>query len=352
MIEIRGDYYDGHQSLRHPVVLRFDETRVQILGLETESSFALSEVNFADRLGDLPRSIDFPDGASCETHDNDAVDQVVAQLTSSALGSASSKKLFFGRVLHLVESRWHYLALLLLITAAVVFGFVRYVVPVAAKDLAAALPVSTDRKLGDGLLESLDGTVMQPTKITQAKRNRLHQRFAKMTAQVDPAFKFRLEFRASPSMGANAIALPNGTIIVTDGLMQLSRHEDEVIAVLAHEIGHVVHRHGLRHAIQSSVVSLAVPLLTGDIFSVATLAAWLPTALLEAKYSRDFETEADQYALNFMRSHQLNPRHFANILQRLSAGPEDEKPEPTARVFSYLESHPETQIRIVRFLRE
>ncbi len=61
-----------------------------------------------------------------------------------------------------------------------------------------------------------------------------------------------VEFRASPIIGANAFALPGGIVIVTDQLMQLAEHDDEILAVLAHEIGHVKHRHVLRGLPQDS----------------------------------------------------------------------------------------------------
>ena len=86
-------------------------------------------------------------------------------------------------------------------------------------------------------------------------------------------------------MGANAFALPNGTIVVTDDLVKLAEHDDELVAVLAHEIGHVVSRHALRRVLQDSGVMLLVAGITGDIVSISSLAAALPTLLIEAKYS-------------------------------------------------------------------
>jgi Zn-dependent protease with chaperone function len=56
----------------------------------------------------------------------------------------------------------------------------------------------------------------------------------------------QLLFRDGGSVGANAFALPGGTVIATDQFIQLSENDDEIIAVLAHEIGHVRHQHSLR----------------------------------------------------------------------------------------------------------
>jgi Zn-dependent protease with chaperone function len=48
--------------------------------------------------------------------------------------------------------------------------------------------------------------------------------------------------------------------VVTDGLVELARNNDEIAAVLAHEVGHVKLRHGLRHVLQNSVTVLIMPL--------------------------------------------------------------------------------------------
>ena len=90
------------------------------------------------------------------------------------------------------------------------------------------------------------------------------------------------------------MALPSGTLIVTDAFVMLAANDDEIVSVLAHEAGHVEHHHGLRLVFQNSVVALVITWLVGD---VSTLLAAAPTALLQAKYSRDFERDADAYAV-------------------------------------------------------
>ena len=63
-----------------------------------------------------------------------------------------------------------------------------------------------------------------------------------------------------------------------------------VAAVVAHEMGHVHHRHGLRQLIQSSAIAVVVGLWIGDFDSMLTVAS---TVLLGSAYSREFEYEAD-----------------------------------------------------------
>ena len=67
-----------------------------------------------------------------------------------------------------------------------------------------------------------------------------------------PDHDIRIVFRKGGRLGPNAFALPGGTIIFTDEMIMLSEHDDELLAVLIHEIGHVVHRNGMRTIIQDS----------------------------------------------------------------------------------------------------
>ncbi len=136
-----------------------------------------------------------------------------------------------------------------------------------------------------------------------------------------------VEFRASPIIGANAFALPGGIVIVTDQLMQLAEHDDEILAVLAHEIGHVKHRHVLRGLPQDSATALIIAGVTGDVSSITPLAAAAPTFLMRAPHSREHEAEADRHALQLMQQMGMAPHHFPAILNRMASRGGEESDE-------------------------
>lgn len=164
----------------------------------------------------------------------------------------------------------------------------------------------------------------------------------------------RLEFRASQAIGANALALPSGIVVITDDLVALARHDDEIGAILAHELGHVHQRHILRHALQNSATGLIMATLTGDLMSITSLAATLPTTLVDASFSRAFEREADDAAMAWMRTAGVPPRRYAEILGRLQAqldvhhGAVGGGKSP---VRNYLSTHPDTGERIRRIMK-
>jgi Zn-dependent protease with chaperone function len=80
--------------------------------------------------------------------------------------------------------------------------------------------------------------------------------------------------------------------MMTDQPVERARHDEELIAILAHEIGQIAGRHALRRTLQASALSLLALLVFGDVAPVPALAASIPLILTEMGYSRDFEREA------------------------------------------------------------
>ena len=78
---------------------------------------------------------------------------------------------------------------------------------------------------------------------------------------------------APSALKANAFALPSGIVVLTDELEALAQHDDELSAVFAHEIGHVVHRHSMRMVIQHSASALLMLGLLGDVNSATSVVA-------------------------------------------------------------------------------
>jgi len=333
-VELAARYYDGRTSQSCDVRLSFapDDT-LSLLGEGVSLRFRLHELNIADRLGNTPRSIELPNGGKCVVADNDALDAVLTQ----------HRLVLKGNWLHRLESRLIYVATAVILTMAFSWGAFSYGIPWLAHHAAYALPHSVDRQLGQGTLKVLDRALFSESQLDEGRRATLQQRFDEVTAGLPDGDSYRLVFRHSEKTGANAFALPSGIVVVTDALVKLARNDDEVVAVLAHEVGHLENRHSLRLVMQDSAVALLVATVSGDPFSFSTLAAALPTMLVHARYSREFETEADDYAYDFLVSHQVPVQAYADILTRL--GEEKE----TSAAGAFLSSHPGTRERVERF---
>src|SRR5690606_33924372 len=215
---------------------------VRVRGDGVELDVPPSDVRISPRLGNASRSLRFREGDKCETADNDAVD-ALARLLGHSQRSAW---------LHRMESRWRLvLASLLLLVAIAAGGFV-WGIPFAAKRTASRLADAVAYRVGEGTLELLDESIFKETEVSADDQQRLRLAFS-LLAERAPSLPLTLEFRR---MGApNAFALPNGTVVVTDELVSLADSDHEIEAVLAHEIGHVHHRHALRMGLEASSVA-------------------------------------------------------------------------------------------------
>ena len=142
--------------------------------------------------------------------------------------------------------------------------------------------------------------------------------------------------------GANAFALPSGVIVFTDALIELAQDDREIIAVLAHESGHLEQRHALRTVLQNSVALVALALITGDVSSATAFGGALPAFLLQNRFSREFEREADAHAVAVLRRAGIDPALLATMLERLTKS----TGEPDPKLLHYLSTHPSTPERI------
>jgi len=213
------------------------------------------------------------------------------------------------------------------------------------------VPGAVLQKMGASTLDSLDRFALKPSRLGLARQQELSEAYARLKTPADAQLKYRIVFRSSPEMGANAFALPDGNIVLLDELVDLTNDDNEILAVLAHERGHIERRHAMRMVLQSSVVGLVLAWYVGD---VSGLLATAPAIIMQAKYSRDMEREADEYAERTLQANGLSPCLLSSMLEKLEASQlAKTKGKSSAtdagkqnEVMEYLSSHPATQERI------
>jgi predicted Zn-dependent protease len=235
----------------------------------------------------------------------------------------------------------------LLIGLAVIAAFivVTYwlVFPFIVRAVTAGVPESALEALGTHTLASLDDGLLETTTLPMERQKEIAAAFRRLSQSPELMNRSRIEFRRSEELGANALALPSGVVVVTDGLVALAKDTDDVVAVLAHEVGHLEGRHSMRAIVQSALVSGLILLVVGD---VSALAAAAPAALLNARYSRDLEREADAYAVGALRAIGVSPTRLADMLERMEADHAKAGQESPTGAFSYLSTHPTTEERL------
>jgi Zn-dependent protease with chaperone function len=206
-------------------------------------------------------------------------------------------------------------AVLLVLVLTLFIVAYRYGIPMVGRFVAERLPASVSVAVSDNMLASLDEHALRPSRVSGDRQRALTAAFLGLRTERRAA-GYRLLFRESEAFGANAVALPSGIIIVTDALINLAHDDREILGVLAHEAGHVEHRHGMRLVLQTSVLTLVVGWVVGDFGSIIALA---PTALMQAHYSRDFEREADASAAAALRRSGISPAVLADMLERIES---------------------------------
>ena len=294
-------------------------------------------LRWSSRIGTTARRAILPDGAVFESNDNDQID-----LLERAQGPGCTSRL------HRLENLGApFLVLATLIAVAVLISL-RWAIPWIGDAAAQLVPQAVEARIGTGVLDTLDRVALNPTQLPLATRQTIQAVFDDLALQADvPAGRLQLLFRQGGRLvGANALALPGGQIVVTDELADLAQTADSLAGVLAHEIGHVQHRHGMRRLGRIAGLSVVALLITGDVTSAVHDIGVLGTGLLDLSYSRQFEGEADAGGVALMRKVGRDPALLAGLLEKLG-----EKSGAAGETSRWLSSHPSTGERI-RLIRE
>ncbi|HYD81040.1 MAG TPA: M48 family metallopeptidase [Paucimonas sp.] len=316
-------YFDGATSRRHRVELSVQAGVAAISG-DVQRQAALSELRVSERGRNAPRKVTFPDGAYLEVLDNAAL--------SALLAETGHRDSFVVRM----QQSWRLTAAALALTIAVLALGYLHGLPALSRAIAFSLPAKAEQAIGGEVLEFLDKHLLAPTALDAARRTAIETRFRALVPPRADAPPYELVFRKS-KIGPNAFALPSGQIVLTDEIVTLLGDDDAVMGVLAHELGHLHERHLLRRMIESTAIGIAATALLGDVSAVI---ANIPTLMLDLKYSRDAEREADDYAVAMLRANAIPETKLALVFEKL--GGKSGEPPP------YLSSHPLSSERIAR----
>lgn len=348
-------YFDGKSSQRQPVTLAFfaHSLAVKRNADDVIRVEPLSSVEIGEHLHQGVRILRFSDGAFLEVRD-ERIDALL-QAHGHCIG-------FVERL----QRSWRGVAAAILLLLVLGNFLYFYGVPTAADHVARNLPASVGETMGDEQWAFIDSKFFLPSTLPGARQQALSVAFAELVSATGTQTRYRIEFRAS-KIGPNAFALPNGVIVMTDELVALAADDDAILAVLAHELGHITGRHTLRMLTQSVAVGLLVDLYLGDVTSVLTVPA---AALTNMKYQRDFEREADAFAIALMRSNDKRLTPMADLFERIAdeahggkrAAAKDgsgdassesarERDEAAGAIWNYLSTHPSNAER-TRTLKE
>lgn len=234
-----------------------------------------------------------------------------------------------------MQTRWTVLLGVLVVAAIGLALFYRYGTPWAATQLTRFVPLSWETSLAENVLGQMDEGTLKPSKLPKQRQEQLKARFDALVQQAPatlhryPGYRPRLTLEFRSGMGANAFALPGGRIVMTDGIVTAAARkglpDDALIGVLAHEIGHVVHRHTTRMVVEQGVLNMGLGLALGDVSGIISTGATVLTGLA---YRRSHEREADCYAMALMHHAQLPTVPMGKLLLAISHDSEGDEDSP------------------------
>jgi Zn-dependent protease with chaperone function len=329
-------YCDGRILRSLTVDVSLAGSDLQISSPEFTRCEPVAVLRISSPLAHTPRFVRFPDGAVLEL---DPESLVAAELDRNHLRPST-----LSAVVHWLESRTAIAAAATFGVCAIV-GFTIWLgLPKLARHVAMAASPVIETNSGRAAL-SFFRQRFPATQLTGADQRRVQRQVERLTHAHAPHVNVQLHFCR---MGfANAFALPGGFIVVSDELVQMAANDEEIAAVLAHELGHVELRHGLQSVLRNSAALVVVSTVTGDLSTLTAFSGTLPFLLFQRGYDRQFEREADAYAVDLLRHARINPAELAYILERL----ENARPA-TGADFTYLSTHPSTSDRVKKLRAE
>lgn len=147
----------------------------------------------------------------------------------------------------------------------------------------------------------------------------------------DSSIKYELYY--SNSEVVNAYALPSNMIVINKGLIGKTDSPEELIGVLAHELGHLTNN----HISEKMITSLSIVVL----FPNNSTPSEIAKVLAENSFSRDMEVEADNYAINKMKHIGVSPYYMTALFKKLYIS--------TNQIPEFLNTHPGMDKRISKF---
>ena len=240
---------------------------------------------------------------------------------------------------------WQQVRTIVLATAAlacIVFAYV-FGVPLIADQLAAITPPDWEIKLGAAAAPQIEAALTEGQGFVACDpdpNSIANQAIARFVGKVFDGLgsPFHPTVTVVRSSVPNAFALPGGQTYYLSALIDAAQTPEEFAGVLAHELGHVYYRHGMRLLIASSATGMLVGFVLGDMTGLSVPAA-LGTALIDNRFSRQDEVQADAFAAQTAKRLGFSIHGLVDLLQRVAAD------DAYSQAFALFSNHPLTDER-------
>lgn len=208
--------------------------------------------------------------------------------------------------------------------------------PILANTVANNLPLSLEKQLGELTYSS--------TLVDYNKDSTLSKLVNDFAQEIDFQTEYTIDVTVVESEITNAFALPGGRVVIFDRLLKDMESPEELAALLAHEVAHIEHRHSLQALCRSLANYLLLSFIFSDANGVAAVLVDNADMLMQLKFSRSLETEADEKALLTLAHNKIDQAGLSQLFETLQKEVSIELEEQT----NFLSTHPILQDRIDR----
>ncbi len=195
-----------------------------------------------------------------------------------------------------------------LVALSMIFFF--YGAPMLAEVFARTIPEEYETYIGRNVQQAY----LQYLEV-DSSRSQLVQDFYEL---LDYESNYNVQIVVVESDIANAFALPGGFIVVYSGILEIIEKEDELAALLAHEVSHINGRHSLRMLSRNLSTYLLISILTGDVGGFSSVIIENSHLINNLSFSRTLEKEADISGMRLMIEANIDPQGMVDLFKRFT----------------------------------
>lgn len=206
--------------------------------------------------------------------------------------------------------------------------------------IATKIPIQWEVELGNAVLK----TLLSGKKLYSEDYTNMLEPITKPLVDVSKDSGYEFRFYIIEDKTLNAFALPGGNVVIHSALLKKAEKPEEIAGVLAHEMSHVTERHGTRQLINTIGIFVIIQTLLGDLTGILAVITQNSGLLLRAKFSRDFEREADAKGFNYLVNARIHPKGMISFFEKILE--EEKKMKVDSEILTFISTHPGTEERI------
>lgn len=335
--DFQGRYFDGKSAEAAPAVVIFETGGLFIETAAQAFSWSYADVTILDS-----------QPGECRLGVQSEPDAVLVLPAAARDALATFAPDSHGR--HAGARRFAGAVAIMIAAAACIGAILFFGVPAASGPLAQATSKGFERRIGANMAAQIQ-TVFRRCASDQSLAV-MTPVLEQMAADGDVGFE-TIHFNIVRTSAPNAFALPGGQVMATSGLVDaLGDDQEAFLAVMAHELGHVRNRDGLRAFYRNAGLGLLLEVVTGG-SGLAQQAVLIAGQLTQLRHTRDQETAADDAAYEIMVRAGLDPAALARAFDAITASAtenddRDDGDPNRRRVPNWLKTHPDTAERIAK----